>query len=86
MSSDWDQDDLARLLALEHAFAALALISAGNFARLDGVRISEAVAQFRDAIVGSIHDTTLPDGLKEPMHRHLTRLFDHVSAQARLLD
>lgn len=86
MSADWDGDDLARLLALEHAFRSLALIGASNYALLNGTTVSDASAQFRDAIVGSVYDTALPDGLKKPMHTHLGRMFDQVGATARQAD
>jgi len=54
MSAEWDSDDFARLLALEHAFGALALISAANFALGANTTPAEAVAHFRAAIESSI--------------------------------
>lgn len=83
MSADFDADDLARLLALEHAFCSLALISASNFARLNNSKPSEAVAQFRAAIEGSIYDTAeMPPEVGKRMRLHLRRLFDHVAGMA----
>lgn len=87
MSADFDFDDMARLLALEHAFGALALISAGNYAHLAGVTPSEAVQQFRSAIEGAVYDTG--DRSKEvqvAMRAHLKRMFDHLATMAKHAD
>jgi hypothetical protein len=87
MSSEFDLDDFARLLALEHAFGALALICASNFAYLAKVKPSEAVRQFRSAIESSIHDTAdTPADVRELMRKHLKRLFDHVAHMAEHTD
>lgn len=86
MSANWSLDDLARLIALEHAFGALALISAGNFAQLANVKPSEAVKQFRTAIEGSVHDGDIPPDVRDLMRQHLKRIFDNVSDMARHAD
>ncbi len=87
MSSNFDLDDLARLLALEHAFSALALISAGNFAYLAKVKPSEAVRQFRTAIESSIYDSAdTPADVRELMRKHLKRMFDHIVQMAEHAD
>ena len=86
MSANWSADDLARLIALEHAFGALALISAGNFAQLANVKPSEAVKQFRTAIEGSIHDGSVPTEIRDLMRQHLKRLFDNVADMAKHAD
>jgi hypothetical protein len=87
MSADFDFDDVARLLALEHAFSALALISAGNYAQLAGVTPSEAVVQFRNAIEGSVYDAgDRPKEVKDAMRTHLKRMFDHVAVMAKHAD
>jgi len=86
MSADWDADDLARLTALEHAFSALALISASNFAFLANITPSEAVARFRDAIEGAVADA--PGRTVDPVavRAHLKRMFDHLAVMARHAD
>jgi hypothetical protein len=87
MSSEFDLDDMARLLALEHAFGAWALISASNYARLAHVKPSEAVAQFRGAIESSLLDSNnTPKGVRELMKKHLKRMFDHVAEMAKHAD
>ena len=87
MSSNYDLDDLARLLALEHAFGALALISACNFSRLENIKPSEAVAQFRSAIEGSLYDSSdTSKEVRELKRIHLKRMFDHVSEMAKHAD
>jgi hypothetical protein len=83
MSNDFNQDDLARLLALEHAFCSLALISASNFAFLAATKPSEAVKQFRSAIEGSMLDTKeYSSELNTRMQIHLKRMFDHIAKMA----
>lgn len=83
MSAHYDADDLARLLALEHAFNALALISACNFAHVAKTTPSEAVAHFREAIEGSLYDVAdTPEAVRHLMKQHLKRMFDHVSMMA----
>jgi hypothetical protein len=91
MSSDFDKDDLARLLALEHAFYATALVSAANFARLESLKVdraplttAEAVQQFREAVESSMFDKKdyCPE-IRSLMARHLKRMFDHVASMAR---
>ena len=87
MSKDFNGDDMARLLALEHAFSALALISAGNFAHLAGVTPSEAVQQFRTAIEGAVYDVgDRPIELQVAMRIHLKRMFDHLASMAKHAD
>ncbi|MER8427642.1 hypothetical protein [Mesorhizobium sp. M1403] len=83
MDADWDHDDMARLLALEHAFCALALISASNYAYLAESTPSAAVKQFRAAIEGSVYDSG--QASKETqglMKQHLKRMFDHIAHMA----
>ena len=83
MSSDWNQDDLARLLALEHAFCSIALISASNFSYLANTTPSEAVKQFRSAIEGSMFDVgDIPKETNVLMRKHLKRIFDHIASMA----
>ena len=83
MSADFDRDDLARLIALEHAFYGLTLISAGNFAHLAGILPSEAVKQFRSAIEGAVFDAgDMPKETKDLIRTHLKRMFDHVAGMA----
>jgi len=87
MSSDFDKNDLARLLALEHAFCSLALISASNFAYLAEMKPSEAVQKFRESIEGSLFDSAdAPMDVRDLMRVHLGRLFDHVASMARHAD
>jgi hypothetical protein len=87
MSADFNKDDLARLLALEHAFSALALISAGNFAGLHGVKTVAAVAKFRSAIESSVYDSgDVPKDVRDLMRKHLKRMFDHVEKMAPQAD
>ncbi|MER9923902.1 hypothetical protein NKJ84_13280 [Mesorhizobium sp. M0048] len=83
MSINWGEDDLARLLALEHAFHALALLSASNYAHLAGTTPSAAVKQFREAIEGSVYDSgQAPKTVQVLMSKHLKKMFDHVAAMA----
>ena len=83
MSDEWNHDDLARLLALEHAFYSLALISASNYAYLAETTPSAAVKQFRSAIEGSTFDTKqYPPETQRLMREHLKRMFDHVADMA----
>lgn len=86
MSADWNSDDFARLLALEHAFSALAVISASNFAYNEKVTSSEAVAMFRHAIASSVEDTTQFGPAKSLVSGHLKRMFDHVAVMAKMSD
>ena len=87
MSDDFGKDDLARLIALEHAFSALALISAGNFAYLANVTPSEAVSRFRSTIEGAIYDRAeTPKDIQILMRAHLKRMFDHVAEMAKHAD
>jgi hypothetical protein len=86
VSANWSADDLARLVALAHAFGILALISAGNFAQLANVKPSEAVKQFRRAIKGSVHDGDLASDVQVLMRKHLKRIFDNVSDMAKHAD
>ena len=87
MSDTWDADDFARLLALEHAFNTLALISAGNYAYLSNTSIASAVQQFRSATEGAILDQReVPKGTALAMRKHLARMFDHVSTMANNAD
>jgi len=87
LSSDWDQGDLARMLALEHAFGAIALMWAGQFAEQHGGKPSQAVMQLRDAILGAALDSKDHNGpLGALINAHLQRMFEHVSNMARHAD
>lgn len=94
MNSDFDEDDLARLLALEHAFYATALVSAANFALLENLKVrraplttAEAVQQFRDAVKSSMFDRKdYSPEIRTLMARHLKRMFDHVASMATAVD
>lgn len=87
MSDSFQADDLARLVALEHAFNALALISASNYAFLANTTPSAAVAQFRTAIESSVYDTgDMSKELQALAHAHLKRMFDHVAQMAKHAD
>lgn len=82
-----DHDDLAKLLALEHAFCALALISASNFAHLAETTPRAAVKQFREAIEGSMYDAgQASKETKTAMKHHLKRMFDHIAEMAKHAD
>jgi hypothetical protein len=82
MSADFDKDDLARLVALEHAFYTITLIAAANFAHNAGCKTSEAVAYFRSSAEGLLHDDAIVP--KEAVREHLKRIFDHATEMARL--
>jgi len=85
MSSDWDADDLARLLALEHAFNTIALISAGNFSYLSETTVLDAVRRFRSATEGAVLDQRdIPPKTAVAIRKHLGRMFDHVEEMAKL--
>jgi hypothetical protein len=87
MGFDFDFDDRARLLALEHAFGALALISAGNFAANNNMKTSEAVSHFRDAIEGAVYDSKdYPSDVRDVMYNHLKRMFDNVVKMSKHVD
>jgi hypothetical protein len=81
VSGDFDKDDLARLVALEHAFYTIALIAAANFAHNAGCKPGEAVAYFRSSADGLLHETAVS---KEAVGEHLKRLFDNLTEMARL--
>jgi hypothetical protein len=90
MSADFDRDDLARLLALEHAFYATALVSAANFANLqnakagsDEMSTSQAVQMFREGVESSLFDRKdYPTDIRSLISGHLKRMFDHVAGMA----
>lgn len=87
MSDSFDADDLARLIALEHAFNSLALISASNFAFLAETTPSAAVAQFREAVESSVYDSgDMPKEVQTLVREHLKRMFDHVAHMAKHAD
>jgi hypothetical protein len=87
VSEDWAKGDLARLLALEHAFGVLALVSAGNFSFLAKCTAEDAIKQFREAIEGSMLDTRdIPAEVNLLMRKHLKQLLDHVQLMARNSD
>ncbi len=83
MSSDWDSEDLARLIALESAFGTLALMWAGIFAHHANSKPSAAVKQLRSAMLGSFSDTKeYSDDIEQRVKAHQTRLLDHVERMA----
>ncbi|WP_300530152.1 hypothetical protein [Maricaulis sp.] len=87
MSSDWDADDFARLMALEHAWYAVTLVSAGNYAGMNGIKIKDAVQQLRDAVESSLYDhDDLPGNTRQLMRGHLKRMFDEVEQMAGQAD
>lgn len=87
MSDSFRDDDLARLIAIEHAFNSLALISASNFAFLANTTPSAAVGQFRSAIESSLYDSgDMSPELQALVRVHLKRMFDHVAAMAKHAD
>lgn len=86
MSAEWGASDLARLLALEHAFSALAVISAGNFAHNHNMMTREAVKVFRQAIESSVQDTAQLGVAKPLVVGHLKSMFDHVALMAEMTD
>ena len=87
MSEAWDSDDFARLLALEHAFNTIALISAGNFAFLSNSTVESAVAQFRSATESAILDQRgIPKPTAIAIRKHLGRMFDLVTDMAKQSD
>jgi hypothetical protein len=83
VSDDFNKDDLARLLALEYAFSALALISASNFAKMQGLAPGEAVGYFPAGIESSLYDTSdMGTETRELVRMRLRRMFDHVATMA----
>ena len=87
MSTNYDADDLARLLALEYAFGTLAFISACNFAQLSNMKPTAAVDQFRSVIEGSLYDRAdYPADVRELIRSHLKRMFDYVAGMAEHAD
>jgi hypothetical protein len=82
MGADFDNDDLTRLVALEHAFYTIALIAAANFAHNAGCKPGEAVTYFRSSADGLLHGES--DVSKEAVREHLKRLFDNLKEMARL--
>jgi hypothetical protein len=82
VSADSDKDDLARLVALEHAFYTIALIAAANFAHNAGCKPGEAVAYFRSSADGLLRGDTAASN--EAVREHLKRLFDNLTEMARL--
>ena len=87
MGADWEADDFSRLLALEHAFNTLALVSASNFAFLSDTTIESAVQQFRSATEGAILDQKeIPRNTAIAMRKHLSRMFDQVTSMAKNAD
>jgi hypothetical protein len=84
MSADFDKDDLARLIALEHAFYANMLVNCSVFSHQQGQTITEVVQLFRDSVEGSLLDTRdTPREIRELSSAHLKRMFDHVALMAR---
>jgi hypothetical protein len=82
VNGDFHQDDLARLVALEHAFYTIALIAAANFAHNAGCKPGEAVAYFRSSADGLLRGDTAASN--EAVREHLKRLFDNLTEMARL--
>lgn len=87
MSSNWDQDDLARMLALEQAFGTLTFMWACQFADHQRTKPTQAVAQLRDAVLGSVFDSRDHGALMgDLISAHLQRMFDHVHKMASNAD
>lgn len=87
MSSNWDDDDLARLIALESAFGTLALMWAGIFAHHANSKPSTAVKQLREAMLGSFADTKEYSGdIGQRVKHHQVRLLGHVERMAQHAD
>ena len=87
MSADFDANDLARLLALEHAFGAIVLVSATNHSFLAEQKPSDSVKQFRSAVIGSTYDdASYPKEFNKLIQSHLERMFDHIESMAQHAD
>lgn len=79
MSTVHDADDLARLIALEHAFGALTLMWCCQFANQQGSLPSDAASQFRTATLGAVFDSKEHAGeLGALVAAHLHRLFSDL--------
>jgi hypothetical protein len=86
MSSDFDADDFARLLALEHLYCSLALMNVANFVAMNDMKPSEAAKLFRHAIEGAVHDGRVPPAAKASMRKHPGRILDGVQNMAKHTD
>ncbi len=85
--ADFESDDVVRLLALEHSFCAVALLSAGNYSHLAGISIEEASRRFHAATASPLYDSrSIPKDVRSRMDQHIRRLFDHVAEMARATD
>jgi hypothetical protein len=87
LSSSWDEDDLARMLALEHAFSTITLMWACQFADQQRTKPSKAVAQLREAVLSSVLDSKDHNGpIGALINGHLHRMFEHVRKIAEHAD
>lgn len=86
MSAEQDRDTLARVVALEYAFSAFALMTAGNFAMANGLPVADTVARYKDAAISAMFDESQGTDAREMIVGHLKRLFDHIESMARTLD
>jgi hypothetical protein len=87
VSSDWDSDDIARLIALESAFGTLALMWAGMYAHHANSKPSAAIKQLRAAMLGSFADTKEYSGdIGQRIKGHQAKLLDHVERMAQHAD
>ena len=87
MSAEWETDDLARMMALEHAFGALSLMWSYQFAKTSGSKPSETTLQFRNAVLSSIYDSgDYPSNVREKIKKHLERMLDNLSKMSKLAD
>lgn len=75
------------MLALEHAFGTITLMWACQFAEQQGAKPSQAVAQLRAAVLGSVLDSKDHDGpIGNLISAHLQRMFQHVGIMAEHAD
>jgi hypothetical protein len=87
MSQEWDTSDLARMLALEHAFGALSLMWSCQFAQTAGIKPSEAAAQYRSAILSSLYDAKdYPPSVHALIKQHLEHMLDNLTKMAAHAD
>lgn len=83
MSITQDADDLARIIALEHAFGAISLMWACQFAHAEQTKPSEAVRQLRTSVVGALYDDKqYTPGIRNAINHHLERLLGNVAGMA----
>jgi hypothetical protein len=87
MSAEWDADDLARLLALEHAFGVIGLMCASNMAKNMGVSVNELVQELSKVTRSTLYDgKDISVSTRAAMAKHLDKLFAHIGSMAKLSD